>query len=75
VNPNNRFYRHFLSLTTTVVLLLLVQIANRADAGQANTKLRLDLHAPRAEIRQTLLRYTPIGTKTVRGSAICFRTT
>lgn len=46
-----------------VVLLVLLTARLGFGAGQQAQSLTLDLHAPRAELRKELLRYTPTGSK------------
>jgi hypothetical protein len=46
-----------------VVIALLVRLIVVVFGAPNETKVTLDLHAPAAEIRAVLLRYTPIGSK------------
>jgi hypothetical protein len=44
-----------------LAIALLMRVMASAFGGANESKVVVDLHAPRAEIRQALLRYTPIG--------------
>ena len=50
-----------------VVIALLVRLIVVAFGDSNESKVTLDLHAPAAQIRAVLLRYTPIGSKAADG--------
>jgi hypothetical protein len=44
-------------------IALFMRMIAAAFGGASESKVAVDLHAPRAEIRAVLLRYTPVGSK------------
>ena len=54
-------------------IAFLILTMSPAPGGEKDTKVAVDLHAHRAEIRQFLLRQTPIGSTSSDVSEVCCR--